>query len=465
MSIEHSDICVIGGGLSGLSIAHFLGDLQPDADLVILEAASRPGGIIETFRESGFQAEWGPHGFLDNHAGSRRLLELAGLQEEVTTAPLGRFVRYVCVNGRLVCIPQTPLNILRAPLMPFFHKVGVLRDLFKKPLPGDPSVAQWVQYRFGAAILPFADAVYTGTYAGDIERLKINAVMPGLRAMEAEHGSIIRAGLRRMGKARGKRMKGLPAMTSFPQGMERLPARLAEPLEASGILRYGRKAQEVSRTEDGWRVLTDQGEHRCRRLVLAIPLNQGLRLLTGVDGVTPPPMSEVAEAHLATVILGFTSSADIPFGFGYLAPEKEGRFALGALFSSHMFPGRVPEGQQLLEVLVGGIRHPERLELEDAEIITRALADLRELIHLPDEPCYTRLLRPVAGIPQLEAGYTDLLEWRAQVHDKEPSLHICGFGWKGIGINDMVGEAMAVARRLAEHTSTQGGVEVKGVYF
>ena len=112
--------------------------------------------------------------------------------------------------------------------------------------------------------------------------------------------------------------------------------------------------------------------------------------------------------------MGFGESAEIPFGFGYLAPEQEKRFALGALFSTHMFPGRAPKGHMLLEALVGGRRHPEKLELDDDVLIQKAYADLRQLIHLPDPPVFTKVLRSDHGIPQLEIGYPGLLRLAQQ---------------------------------------------------
>ena len=181
--------------------------------------------------------------------------------------------------------------------------------------------------------------------------------------------------------------------------------------------------------------------------------------------VLVPPMSSIPEARIATVALGFTDRANIPFGFGFLAPECENRFALGALFSSHMFPGRAPEGHVLMEALVGGRRHPERLELSDDQIIDKVYLDLKELIELPEPPVFSRVLRPKNGIPQLEEGYPALLSWRKRLHEDNENLHICGFGWQGIGINDMHKEAWKVAKRILVGMLDEESDEVKGIYF
>jgi len=466
MKSSRYDLCIVGAGISGLSVAAFVRALRPDLNLLVLEQAAGPGGAIATHSDSGYLAEWGPHGFLDNCVESRDLIELAGLKAEVTTAPLGRFVRYVCLDGRLRCIPQQPLAILRQPLIPWSAKLRVLADLWQKPLDGEPTVAQWVAHRFGAALLPFADAAFTGTYAGDIERLAIDAVMPGVRELERTHGSVIRGVFKKMRVAgkEGKTKKGLPAMTSFKDGMARLPQRLAAGLAATGTIAYDTPVQGLTRQPEGWQIHANQGDIACRHLILALPVNRCLELLGQALPAMPPPLAAIPEARILSVLLGFDHRARIPFGFGYLAPEQEQRFALGALFSSHMFPGRAPAGHQLLEALVGGRRHPERLELPDDRLIEAVCADLGQLMELPP-PAYAAVLRPRSGIPQLEAGYTGLLRWRSEVHAAYPDLHLCGFGWKGIGINDMIKEARRIAGTICTQTTAQERTEVKGVYF
>jgi oxygen-dependent protoporphyrinogen oxidase len=49
---------------------------------------------------------------------------------------------------------------------------------------------------------------------------------------------------------------------------------------------------------------------------------------------------------------------------------------------------------------------------------------------------------------------------------QQAGLHVCGFGWEGIGINDMTKTAQAVAEAIvAGRDEATGQAEVKGVYF
>jgi len=368
---------------------------------------------------------------------------------------LGSFVRYVCHGGKLVQLPQKPQALLATPLLSPLGKLRLLGDLFKKPRSAEQSVGQWAAYRFGSEILPLVDAAITGTFAGDYERISIDAVMPGVRALEKEAGSVLKGLLR---KKKGAQGATLPAMTSFPQGMEQLITTLA----VGPNIHYHSPVRAITRQGEAWELHTETGTYRAATVILALPVNRALALLAS----HAPPVSALPTARIATVALGFTDKAQVPFGFGYLAPEREKRFTMGALFSTHMFPGRAPQGRVLMEGLVGGRRHPERLELDDEELVSRIYDDLRQLIPLPEPPCFHRVLRGDSGIPQLEMGYPALLAWKDAMEQRLGGLHLCGFGWEGIGMNDMMKTAKTVAERILHRVGgKRQQPEVKPVYF
>ncbi len=466
MSNQRNTI-IVGGGLSGLIIAHKLKQSAPQKRFAILESSSRTGGVIRSFKEDGYLAEIGPHGFLDNCRESRELLVETGLDRECVKAPLSTFVRYVCINGRLNMIPQSPLKIIRAPLIPWKDKLRVLGELVRPPLEGEPTVAKWADYRFGKALLPYIDAVFTGTYAGDYNELKIDAVMPGVRALEKQYGSVIRGLIAKARAARKNKDSGnkleMPAMTSFPEGMQRLPEKLAESLVEGEDIFFNCPAVNLRKTGQGWSIDTPAAAFCADNLVMALPVNKSLDLLSEIDASAP--LRQIPEAWIATVVFGF-QGASLPPGFGFLIPEAEKRFTLGTLFSSNMFPNRAPEGTIVFETLVGGKRHPERLQLDDDELTRRSLADLRGLLELPSSPEFTRVLRPEGGIPQLESGYPALLDWRNNLVRAGMGLYICGFGWDGIGINDMIKTATSTADRIiSQDSQQQQDAEMKKIYF
>ena len=131
-----------------------------------------------------------------------------------------------------------------------------------------------------------------------------------------------------------------------------------------------------------------------------------------------------------------------------------------------MFPGRAPHGSVLLEALVGGRRHPERLNLDDQEIIKQVGADLAELMELPEAPIYAKVLRPAHAIPQMEEDHQALLAWRTAFYKNHQGIAITGFGWDGIGMNDMIKQAKKLAESLLSgEQNKDSDPVVKPVYF
>lgn len=453
--MEQADIVIVGAGLSGLSVAHFLARAVPDRRVVLLEGADRPGGAVRSFARDGYRGEWGPHGFLDNNPASRRILAETGLAERVQAAPLGDFARYVCSRGRLVALPQSPPALLASPLLSLPAKLRLFGDLFIRPDPAEQSVAAWAARRFGPGVLPMVDAAVTGTFAGDMERLSIDAVMPGVRRLEREHGSVLRGLLKR----KKKDGRGLPSMLNFPGGMEELVRALAADRE----IRCGSRVTALRPGKDGWTVESGSGRIRAGAVVCALPVNRALELLAPLS---PPPLPSIPEARIVNVLFAVSRDRlDLPRAFGYLAPERERRFALGAMFTSSMFPDRCPGGQVLLEVLVGGRRHPERVEMDDAAIVAAVGRDLGEILGFDGRPDFVEVLRPGSGIPQMEMGHTRLLAWRRRLEDERAGLAVCGFGWDGIGMNEMMAAAEKTARAVVRGRDAGPGPEVKPVYF
>lgn len=454
--MEKKDVIIIGAGVSGLSCAHFLKRDRPELSVLVVEKSSQSGGVIRSLQEGGYICEWGPHGFLDNKEESREILADLHLMDEVQRAPLKEFHRYLCRFGRLIALPQKPQELITTKLLSATDKLRLLADLWKKPLAGNPTIGQWAEYRFGKGVLPLIDAAVTGTFSGDFMRLSMDAVMPGVRKLELAHGSLLR-GLKKRAKVKKEKVALLPAMINFPQGLEKL----VEAMAVGHDIMTGCTVTGLEKKSEGWHLTTSAGPLLADHIICALPINSALQLFAPYK----PPVTTIPESHICNVSLGFADNGAIPKGFGFLTPECENRFTLGCMFTSRMFPGRAPQGKVLLEALVGGRRHPERLELSDDEIVRRVVADLKELLDLPSAPEFVRVLRPKGGIPQMEKDHLGLLDWRANMEQENIGLALCGFGWDGIGINDMTRSARLAVEAMCQEGSVEQSLDVKPVYF
>ena len=77
-------IVVAGGGITGLATGFELH--RTGADVLVLEASDRPGGVIRSDVVEGRVLDWGPQRARMTPS-FRRLVQAVGLDDEVVTAP------------------------------------------------------------------------------------------------------------------------------------------------------------------------------------------------------------------------------------------------------------------------------------------------------------------------------------------------------------------------------------------
>ncbi|HWG91438.1 MAG TPA: protoporphyrinogen oxidase, partial [Candidatus Thermoplasmatota archaeon] len=323
-----------------------------------------------------------------------------------------------------------------SPALPFSARVRLLREPFVKPhAGGEESVAAFAQRRLGSGVLDLADAMVTGVFAGDPNTLSVDHAFPFLRKLEQEHGSLLK-GLR----AAPRGPDGPARLQGFRRGMGSLPEALSAKVQPTLNTRV---TAVLPRLGGGHLIKTSEGDLEARSVVLALSPAEAGRLL---DAPFPPQRL----ARITVVALGFPAAQvrrDI--GFGYLAPRSEGRFLLGAVAESNLFPERAPSGHVLLRCLVGGVRDAERASLPDGELVTKALADLRGLGIIEGDPVFTKVVRHANGIPQIEVGHGALLDAAARVEATHPGLFLTGAGYRSVAVNGLIAEAYGTAERVA----------------
>src|SRR5947207_1859431 len=159
-------VVVVGGGLTGLTVAFRLKQFAPGAAVTVLEPRERVGGNIGTEEHRGFRFEHGPNGFLDRTPAVPDLVRDLGLSERLIAASDGsRKNRYVFLGGKLRKLPRGPLGLLTTPLLSFGGKWKLITEPWRKTPPParEETVAEFVTRRAGKeAADVFADALVTG---------------------------------------------------------------------------------------------------------------------------------------------------------------------------------------------------------------------------------------------------------------------------------------------------------------
>nr|UXE45755.1 protoporphyrinogen oxidase [uncultured bacterium] len=274
---------VIGAGISGLACAYAL--QKKGQNVLIVEAASRPGGVIQSVEKDAYLLEQGPQSF----SGTPLLYELCaelGLNEQLVEAPHAA-PRFVLLGGKLVPIPMSPPAFLSSDLLGWKTKFAILTEVLRtsRPLEPDESIAAFTRRKFSAEMLDrLVGPFVSGIYAGDPEQISLRAAFPRIYEAETSSGSVARGMFRAKKSQVGvpqSRLRRRPGLLSFRSGNESLPNALADKLGSK--LWRNIEVSDIRRTESGFLVRSQKlgasGEISCQRLVVATPTKVAAALL------------------------------------------------------------------------------------------------------------------------------------------------------------------------------------------
>ena len=201
-------IVIVGGGISGLTLAYRLEQRLPTAEVVVLEQQPRLGGKIETLQRDGFRVEAGPNGFLDTNPATARSLPRTRPRRPPDRRQRRRRPQPLSAAQRPAApVARQPLVVPGSGVLSWRGKLNLLAERFRPPRrdDADESIDAFVRRRAGGEVAEtLADAFVTGIYAGDPKLLSVRAAFPRL----VRDGARTRQRpqrLRRRGRAKRKR--------------------------------------------------------------------------------------------------------------------------------------------------------------------------------------------------------------------------------------------------------------------
>jgi oxygen-dependent protoporphyrinogen oxidase len=455
MSAAPVDVLVVGAGAAGLAAARTLH--AAGREVLVVEAADRPGGVVRTREVDGYRVECGPN-TLRVSAPALALLRACGLEARLRAASPASRRRCLVRGGRPVPLPLGPLALARTPLLSVRGKLRLLGEPFVRG--GDPteeSAAGFARRRLGSeAARALVEPFLVGIYAGDAEELGADAVFPSLAALERRHGSIARGlavqALARLLAGGAGSPRGLAGSFSTDAGLGPLAGDLAAGL--GDALRLRTRALALARDGAGWRaeLAGPDGEQKigARAVLVATPAAEAAALLGALDPALGTALAAFAYAPIAAVAFGADpAGAREPIeGFGFLVPRGEDPDLLGCLFMSRLFPGRAPAGRELLHCMLGGRRRPELLDLPDDRLVERARESLIRILGLRGEVRAVSVVRWPRAVPQ--PGRDQLRRAaavRALAADAGP-LRLAGAYLDGVSLADTLASGAAAAAAL-----------------
>ena len=444
-------VAIIGGGVSGLTTAYLLKQKRPELELTVYEKDAAAGGKVRSSYPNGYTVDWGPNGFLSNVP---ETVELAkSLSLELQPASDVAKYRFLYKNGGLRPLPLSPPAFLKSELLsPLGKARAALEPLLGKAVTQEETVHGFFVRHFGREVADaFAGPLVLGITAGDARALSLDALFPRFRALEAEHGSLIRALMSAQRKAKEANKAQTGRLTSFRGGAGRLVEALREKL--GEVVQTGLEVKRLEPQGMGYGLELSSGKTSyADAVVLATPAFVSAALLSPFLPEAAAALSEIPYADVRVFGLGY-DRVDVPNlldGFGFLVPRGEGVRALGVLYSSSIFPDRAPEGKVLLRVIAGGSVDPEFAGLSSDEALGAVRRDLELTLGITAPPEMLEHVPWPRGIPQYLLGHGARVTAAMRTVESYPRLFLTGNAYHGVGVNDTVRDAHRVAALLAK---------------
>jgi protoporphyrinogen/coproporphyrinogen III oxidase len=456
-------ILVAGGGISGLTAALELHDLG--ADVTLVEASDRFGGILRTERIDDLLVDAGPDSFLSTKPEGIQLVHRLGLEHRLINTRSDGGGTFILRKGKLVPLPEgitllVPTQFSAVAKTPLLTPLGKARLLMDYVIPrskanNDESVGSFVRRRMGRqAFENMAEPLLSGIYAGDASTLSLQSTFPRLLDVEREHGSIIRGAIaqRKAMQARGSNQTARPytPFVSLGNGLGELIGALVAALESCD-LRHGTALASLSSKDNRYRAeLSDGSEMTVDGVLLTTPAPASAQLLGHLSPSLATTLREIPYVSSSTVSMAF-NEADVAGkqgGRGFVIPRVEGRSLTAVTWTSNKFAGRTPEGVALLRGFVGRAGQEENAFLPDDALIVLVRRELASITGITAEPIMARTFRWPNAMPQYNVGH----QARLNLIDNElaafPRIGLTGSAYRGVGIPDCIRNARLQASAL-----------------
>lgn len=435
--MQQVDSVIIGGGVTGLSLAHRL--MLAGREVVVLEPGN-PGGLVKTKKVDGFNLELGPNVFVDKP----ELLDLitkVGLAQDIVYAPEG-YKQFVWYKGKATLVPKSPPAALKSNLISLWDKaclpMRAVRKGVLRPHAEDESIRQFLTRGLGKSpVNRIVAPVLQGIFGGDLDKLSARSVLPEFWRHAIEENNLVSF-------AKGKQKKRAFVLRN---GADSLTRALAEQLRGNAQLRAD-KAKTLRRGSGGsarFEVELETGDKlSAYRIYVATSGAATASYCSGLDADFAGALANVGYAQIVVVHVAVDRHEKLPeLAFGVLFPPGEDSGLLGIMYNSLLFPHVAPTGKYLLTVCLGGVHSTDIISKSDDELKTAACNAVINKLNFTSAKALN-VQRWERAIPQYELGHFQIVKRMREMEQRFPGLKFLGADVGGVGVPDRVKAAFEV---------------------
>lgn len=392
---KSTKVCVVGGGLSGLTVAYRIATKRPDLDVELIEKSDRLGGVIETWTRGDWVCDIAVNA-TRAHPAFWRLVDDLGLGDRFAPSNPEADSRWIFTQGRSqklslwTVLKRGPFKLLRG-----------LRTARR----GRRSVAD------ALPLHPVNDAMTLGIVNDRAANVDADFLMPSMTRFGADPPIKWKRIKAKMDETYPLFQPKRGATASFEGGMQTLVHALEQALN-----RLDNVALTLNADATAPKSVAQQRGVPVASVVWCAPLDR--------------PQSSFTTLNVYVAGYGNDDVAHVPVGYGTLIPDLSSPIS-GILHESDVHgTSRAPDGHRLFRIM------SPTLQTGSHETVKAALAK-----HLGEaEPVVFEHIG-VRSIPSYPPGYMDSLSTETADFTR------AGWCFSGVSVTHVVAEA----ERIANH--------------
>ena len=501
-------VTIVGGGLTGLAVAYYLGHAKPDWQIQLYEQAPRFGGKIQTQKVDNFVVELGPDSYLGRKTEMTDLITDLGLEDTLVSNETGQAYVYdrgaihPIPGGSIMGVPTEMMPFVKATLISWMGKLRAGLDYFKKPYPldvhGDVSIGHFFRYHLGQEMMDkLIEPLLAGIYGGDIYKISLLSTFPHFIQVEQKYGNMVKGMIaakmshQKAGVSKGARgavnegdvpRAGKEAMTDaqfdkkqssvksnsgtlnaakgtaaqsgmFRQltgGLESVVNAIVEQMSSNVTLTTSALVRNISRAEAGYQYDVNGAQNSSDMLIISTPPATYKDWFIGDDGFDGVRNMEQSSCAIAIMAFDKATFDGQLKGSGLLITRKTDTPLTACTILNQKWPQTTPDDKIILRVFIGKPGNDVVERYSDEELSGLALKEIQRIMGFKASPEWIKINRLIHCMPQYNVGHrAAITAVREHVKKQYPNLYLIGTPFDGIGIPDGVKQAKELVQRLS----------------
>lgn len=447
MADERKRVGVVGAGMTGLALTHYL--REQGVEPVTFEARERPGGVVHSREVDGYVLELGPQRLRLSGPVADLVGDL-GLADAVVEAdpdlPL-----YVYADGKLRRVPLSLSTFLATDLLSWRGKLRLLKEPFTGRGRPEETAAELFARKFGnEAYENLIGPLFGGIYGSDPARMPAAHALDGLLRLDAREGGLLKPAVERIVLGG----ESAPAV-AFEGGNEQLPEALYE--ANSEHVRLGTAVETIRDSRDsgdGFELIVDEEVVPVDEVVVTAPARAAADLLARIA----PDAERLRDLTYNPLAMVYLRADHDRTGLGYQVRHGEPVHTLGVSWNGPAF-GRdgVPRSDAaggssrgtrdgVHTCFLGGMVDGEVLDRPDDELAEIAREEFEAVMDCRAE--VIEVVRPDWGFPAYDDSW-DALEGLTLPE----GVHLATNYTSRMGVPARVRQAKRLAAELAGEPS------------